>query len=187
MPLHLEGGSGLGLGSVRLEDLRGSELFQWMDGWGGHLLDDLILLQLNQLPGGPGVGTGGSSSFGGPNPIGLGGLGAPKAQGLGGGFGGLSGGMGRPVSNTLHAPIAVNSFGTAPSLSGSSFGQKGSDLNSGGSTSQPKEHQSDTCRWHFVNGHGFFLYTHRVTHRFEKSEVTSQNHLAWQTWKKWAG
>ena len=74
---------------------------------------------------GPGVG----GSFGGPSP-GLGGLGAPKAQGLGGGFGGLSG-LGRPVSNT-HAPIAVNSFGTA-SLSGSSFGQKGADLNSGGS------------------------------------------------------
>lgn len=96
----MEGGSGLGLGSVRLEDLRG----------GG--------------PGGPGVG-GPASSFGGtPNP---GGLGAPKA-GFGAGFGGGFGGLGRPVSNTLHAPIAVNSFGT-PSLSGSSFGQKGADLN----------------------------------------------------------
>ena len=69
-----------------------------------------------------------TNTFGGPNApsMGLGGLGMPKANGLGGsGFGaGLGGFGGQRAPGTLHSPtISVNNFGAASI--GGTFGRKG--------------------------------------------------------------
>eukprot|EP00435_Cladocopium_sp_Y103_P014311 s5351_g3.t1 len=100
------GAGGLGLGSARLEDLRGAGA------------------SANTFGGLPNA----------PPSIGLGGLGMPRANGLGGQSGGFGAGLGgfggqRAPGNTLHAPtISVNNFGAASF--GGSFGRKGAERSS---------------------------------------------------------